>query len=1000
MISWILAVFLLFLSLLKIVQKKLGASDSDTPKAPPGPWKLPLLGHLLFLGFFPHEKMLKWKEKYGPIIFLQFGSYPAVPLEVRHAFGPIMLSYLWSIANVLTSFDDDGYRGFAANSFEGATLPPLLALTIHYMCVYYNVLFESGKIDRLSMKQLQDQELNFYVSDWSGIDKYVFRSDWILLFHFNFRVWRWGFGTKLEEEVKWLQYYSLIELPTVLTDLEKPLHERKLSSKVFKTRELNCTVAIYLFNIFDSNENLTVGGISESSDRISLNKYRISWVLGTDSWFYFYYYPSLFSILPLSALIVTTRRSNVTTEVQNVIMQRTASSFRYPSLPPVFILIFDHQDQTSGDEINCNVLGYFYCWYCTDLKHVLIEESNYYATKLQNISFVCQDPKNCYQIMMGVYSDTIKNGRSVVWRVATNTSSLIPLAKTATNESPFQIKNPLSLRNATRIFALRQLNLSFGDWNVGPWDPTAAVFTKGDEFLHIMGDKILIGRTHAYKFITPDRVFQRKLSASGIYLSPLESSLWYVLLGLSAFIVMLMILVSCFSKEHRKWSPIHIVIHFIWIFCAFLEQSRECHEGRRKESGTFDVHSMRFRNTVFGAWLLMIVILVNGYKGALKSDFSLDFPFETEWKSLYDLKNFTLYMPIGDCEKNSTALGNLVHGSSAWWEHCHEQNDIPADCKFIEQLNTGYPSMMKSHGRSINVLDWFLSQTYDFEKSIRQICHEEIGPLMQRMENGTKIAFVIVDDELDYTWGLIQSEISKRRIDLKLGHNKLVEENYLRNLEGWTITEGLNQYHQRVPRSLKVLMTSGIHWLWKRWDTYWFSKYSRPYRGDNENPKNNYKALSLNHSGIQILLRIFFIGMSFNVPSPWKSTHYSPDVKLRQSVILALSFIIIGDCQFRRAGRGEPCKLYDDPFTPGESCDDVAGLSCQEGNPGDFRCDCYEDWIHDPGSNECRIRMGYYCQPERNATIYEARRWTYKCQSNATHTLTCYFKIRKATLLK
>ncbi|CAG7664901.1 unnamed protein product, partial [Allacma fusca] len=81
MISWTLAVFLLFLSLLKIVQKKLAASVSDSSKATPGPWKLPLLGHLPFLGFFPHETMLKWKEKYGPIIFLQLGSYPAVVIN-------------------------------------------------------------------------------------------------------------------------------------------------------------------------------------------------------------------------------------------------------------------------------------------------------------------------------------------------------------------------------------------------------------------------------------------------------------------------------------------------------------------------------------------------------------------------------------------------------------------------------------------------------------------------------------------------------------------------------------------------------------------------------------------------------------------------------------------------------------------------------------------------------------------------------------------------------
>ncbi|CAG7717439.1 unnamed protein product [Allacma fusca] len=310
----------------------------------------------------------------------------------------------------------------------------------------------------------------------------------------------------------------------------------------------------------------------------------------------------------------------------------------------------------------------------------------------------------------------------------------------------------------------------------------------------------------------------------------------------------------------------HIVIHFIWIFSAFVEQSREYQDVRRSESGSFDVNSLRFRNTVFGAWLLMLVILVNGYKGALKSDFSLEFPFETEWRSVSDLKNFTLYMPIGECVENSSALQEpLEYNSYLWFKHCNDQNDIPDDCKFIQNLRVAYAIMIHSHRRSINELNLSEQDIYDFKNKTREICHQEIGPLMQRMMNGTKKAFIIVDDQLDYIWGLIQSEIAKRGIDLKLGHNKHVEENFLRNLEGWTITAGLNHYHQGIPRSLKVLMTSGIHWLWKRWDTHWFSKYSRPYRGDNENPKSNYKALSLNHSGIQILLRIFFIGMSFNV---------------------------------------------------------------------------------------------------------------------------------------
>ena len=45
---------------------------------PPGPWGIPFLGHLPFLGLEPYKKLIAWKPKYGPIVGLDFGSYPCV----------------------------------------------------------------------------------------------------------------------------------------------------------------------------------------------------------------------------------------------------------------------------------------------------------------------------------------------------------------------------------------------------------------------------------------------------------------------------------------------------------------------------------------------------------------------------------------------------------------------------------------------------------------------------------------------------------------------------------------------------------------------------------------------------------------------------------------------------------------------------------------------------------------------------------------------------------
>ncbi|KAK8543762.1 hypothetical protein V6N13_025930 [Hibiscus sabdariffa] len=51
---------------------------SKPPKLPPGPKPRPIIGNLNLIGSLPHQSLHKLSQRYGPLMYLKFGSYPVV----------------------------------------------------------------------------------------------------------------------------------------------------------------------------------------------------------------------------------------------------------------------------------------------------------------------------------------------------------------------------------------------------------------------------------------------------------------------------------------------------------------------------------------------------------------------------------------------------------------------------------------------------------------------------------------------------------------------------------------------------------------------------------------------------------------------------------------------------------------------------------------------------------------------------------------------------------
>ncbi len=92
MVVWTVAQLLVLLWVLRLIWKKFLSTQSPLPE-PPGPYGLPVLGYMPFLGKKPHLALTKLAEQYGDIIQLQIGRQKTVVLSshelMREAFSKV-----------------------------------------------------------------------------------------------------------------------------------------------------------------------------------------------------------------------------------------------------------------------------------------------------------------------------------------------------------------------------------------------------------------------------------------------------------------------------------------------------------------------------------------------------------------------------------------------------------------------------------------------------------------------------------------------------------------------------------------------------------------------------------------------------------------------------------------------------------------------------------------------------------------------------------------------
>lgn len=106
----ILLCFFFIFSLLYLLK----LAETNKPKFPPSPPKLPIIGNLHQLGALPHWSLLVVSEKYGPLMLTHFGKVPTLVVSYAEMAQKIMKTHdldfagnpQMKLADVLSSGSD------------------------------------------------------------------------------------------------------------------------------------------------------------------------------------------------------------------------------------------------------------------------------------------------------------------------------------------------------------------------------------------------------------------------------------------------------------------------------------------------------------------------------------------------------------------------------------------------------------------------------------------------------------------------------------------------------------------------------------------------------------------------------------------------------------------------------------------------------------------------------------------------------------------------------
>ncbi|CAG7701574.1 unnamed protein product [Allacma fusca] len=254
---------------------------------------------------------------------------------------------------------------------------------------------------------------------------------------------------------------------------------------------------------------------------------------------------------------------------------------------------------------------------------------------------------------------------------------------------------------------------------------------------------------------------------------------------------------------------------------------------------------VRIRKIVLAAWFLICIIITNSYKGIIKAHFAVTFPFETHWRFIEELSNFTLYLPGGKCRRTVSRSGLTTVNFDTYknefssrtcmkWPPGKSENEFlyySLTEEFISLPNSG----SRLEGRQFEC-----------------VCANEWENLILKNLTKQNTAILIQANEFEYFWRKIKILMGSQS-SLKFAHNKRIFDGFFRRRKFIYISSGMEDIHKNPAHNrIRTLLSSGIYWMWEKWDKLRYpSEVSVTNTSGLENVQN-VKPLSLTGSDINL----------------------------------------------------------------------------------------------------------------------------------------------------